>query len=579
MKKVHKFSSLILACIVLFALTNCDNSFLDISQRGVLTEDNLSTAENIDGFVIAAYAWPNKQIFSSTLHPCYYGCERSDDSYKGGGNLGSQIDLLQMETFTLCTPTGANFNGTWEGAFKGIGRVNTALQRLRDISEEEFPLKEQRIAEMRFLRGYEYFYMKIYFRYVPYIDEYLPKDEYIKVGNRDLNDLELWGKIYNDFEAAYNVLPETQAEVGRPTKYAAEAFMVITLLWMACEMDEENQIVNINQSRLNEALTHCNNIIESSKYDLCSDFAHNFLCEYDNNTPESIWELQCTIDDGTNGMSLNRALTLNTPNWQPYYRCCGFHKMSYNYANACRTGYDGLPLFDTFNNAELKQENWEAYFSENTFDPRFSHTAAIPNRPWKYNTTSMPLFPFIGYEDMEGFLHSMKEQIDPTGPCQWTNRFNSMNVKVIRYSEVLLWKAEILIRLGREDEALPIINQFRQRAASSTDLLKFADGTPQLNYRIEPYTDGVNCVWTSDFAWKALIWECRMEFAGEGKRFFDLVRFGVVDEVMNAYLNKEKTRLSWMDEAFFTSGRDEFLPIPQKAIIWSKGKYVQNVGY
>jgi hypothetical protein len=150
---------------------------------------------------------------------------------------------------------------------------------------------------------------------------------------------------------------------------------------------------------------------------------------------------------------------------------------------------------------------------------------------------------------------------------------------VIRYSEILLWKAEILIKLGREDEALPIINQIRQRSANSTGLLKFADGTPALNYHIEPYVDGVNCAWTNEFAWKAYVWETRLEFAGEGRRFFDLVRWGMAEEVMNAHFAKEKLRLEWLEPGHFTSGRDEFLPIPQQQIVWSKGKFVQNPGY
>jgi hypothetical protein len=252
--------------------------------------------------------------------------------------------------------------------------------------------------------------------------------------------------------------------------------------------------------------------------------------------------------------------------------------MSYDYINSCRTGADGLPLFDTYNDAELKGHYYE-YFSDNTFDPRLSHTAAIPGRPWAYNQEFMYDSAGTVHGELWGYCHSMKEQVDPFGPCQYQNRSNSKNVKVIRYSEILLWKAEILIKLNREDEALPIINELRQRAANSTELLKFADGTPQLNYNIQQYIDGVNCTWTNEFAWQALIWESRMEFAGEGRRFFDLVRWGIAEEVMNTHFEKEKTRLSWLSVGHFTPGRDEFIFIPQEAITWSKGKYIQNPGY
>jgi hypothetical protein len=577
----NKFGLIIISVIILImaTLTQCQDDFLNIPQKGVLTAENLSDPEYIDGFMIAAYGWPIKQGWPKSIHPCYYGCVRSDDSYKGaGGGLTAEVEWYQMEVFTLAVPTGDNQTTLFLGVWEGIGRCNTAIKVLRDVDVNDYPLKEQRIGEMRFLRGYEYFQIKTFHRWVPYIDENVPIDEYETVGNRDLTDLELWQKILDDFEAAYNVLPETQEDKGRPTKYAAEAFMVKTLLWMAYEMDANHQVVNINTARLNEALQHCNNIINSGQYSLCSDFAHNFLCSYDNNTPESIWEYQHTINDGTVQVNTNKNLSLNTPTWMPYYRCCDYHKMSYDYINSTRTGADGLPLFDTYNDAELKDHYYE-YYGENTFDPRLSHTAAIVNHPWAYNKDLLYDSAATPHGVLWGYSASLKEQVDPFGPCQYENRSNSKNTKIIRYSEILLWKAEILIKLGREDEALPIINEIRQRAANSTDLLTFKDGTPLLNYNIQPYDDGVNCTWDNDFAWKALIWESRMEFAGEGRRFFDLVRWGIAEEVMNKHFEKEKNRLSWLSVGHFTSGRDEFIYIPQAAITWSKGKYVQNPGY
>ena len=100
-----------------------------------------------------------------------------------------------------------------------------------------------------------------------------------------------------------------------------------------------------------------------------------------------------------------------------------------------------------------------------------------------------------------------------------------MNKRLIRYDEVVLWKAEVLIQLDRWDEALPLINKIRQRAANSTGRLKMADDKPIMNYKCELYKPGVNCTWTKDFAWKALEWENRLEFACEGRRFFDLQRW------------------------------------------------------
>ena len=132
-----------------------------------------------------------------------------------------------------------------------------------------------------------------------------------------------------------------------------------------------------------------------------------------------------------------------------------------------------------------------------------------------------------------------------------------MNKRLIRYDEVILWKAEVLIQLDRQDEALPLINKIRQRAANSLENLKTADGSYILNYK----------------------WENRLELACEGRRFFDLQRWGTLEKTMNAYFAVERNRFDWMNIARFTAGRDEFFPISQAQMKWAKGNYTQNPGY
>jgi hypothetical protein len=143
----------------------------------------------------------------------------------------------------------------------------------------------------------------------------------------------------------------------------------------------------------------------------------------------------------------------------------------------------------------------------------------------------------------------------------------------------MLFKAEALIELGRQDEALPLINQLRNRAAQSTALLKQGDGTPTSNYGMSAYKPGTNCTWTQDFARQALRWERRLEFATEGYHFFDLVRWGIAADYINKYFAIEKTRSSHLSDAAFKKGRDEYFPIPLNQINYSKGLYQQNVGW
>ena len=186
--------------------------------------------------------------------------------------------------------------------------------------------------------------------------------------------------------------------------------------------------------------------------------------------------------------------------------------------------------------------------------------------------------------EVYGYTMSQKLIVLPTCDCfRKTNPFmgSGLNYDVLRLDEVMLWRAEALIQLNTNlDEALSLINQIRQRAANSTGRLKFADGTPTGNFDVQPYIPGDNCpAWTRDFAFKALQWERHLEFATEGKWFFDLVRWGIADTYMNSYFDIERTRKSYLADARFTKNRDEYFPIPQTQISYVKGLYKQNYGW
>jgi len=579
---MKRLSNYILLLVIAFSISSC-KKFLDTAPQGVAPESDVSTAENVDGLVIAAYSWlPHEGIINQKLSP-WLADIKSDDSYKGGGGIGDQIPWYQWEIFTQNNASTGNNDGIWYAEYEGISRCNSALRALNTLDESVYPNKQQRIAEMRFLRGYFFLDLKRWYKWVPYFDENVTNDSIKTIPNHPdtaKNDLYLWQNIYNDFSAAANVLPVTQTDVGRPTKYAAEGEMLECLMWMAYEQDASNKVININASMLSQALTVADEIINSGKYSLATDFAENFLFDYDNKSPESIYEWQYSHDDGTTNGNLNGGTPLNAPWWPPYFSCCDFHKASYDMVNAFRVDANGIPIFDSFNDAE--PENNKTYFSTNNFDPRIGHTVAIPGLPWKYQQNL--LFDSSGARDPNnfGFFNSLKENVESDCPGL-VNLFwmwNSKNEIVIRYDRILLQKAEILIRLGREKEALPIINDIRQRAANSTGRLKFANGAPTLPYKISLYQDGVNCTWSNDFAWKALMWEDRLEFAMEGVRWYDLVRWGVAEPILNAYFAKEYPRgRPWMKDGHFTAGRDEFMPIPQPQMNYSFGVYKQNIGY
>ena len=186
--------------------------------------------------------------------------------------------------------------------------------------------------------------------------------------------------------------------------------------------------------------------------------------------------------------------------------------------------------------------------------------------------------------EVYGYTMSQKMLVLPSCPCfRKTNPFmgSGLNWDVLRLDDVMLMRAEALIQLNTNlNEALALINQIRERAAGSTERLKFADGSPTGKFDVKPYTPGENCpAWTQSFALSALQWERHLEFATEGKWFFDLVRWGIAAETMNKYFEVEKTRHTYLKDAKFKKNRDEYFPIPQTQISYVKGLYKQNVGW
>ncbi len=553
------------------ALLSSCSDFLDVPTKAILSEDQVAGADNADKFAVAAYASLGNDHYNIPFSLWPYGNVRSGDAYKGGRDEADIQAFYFMETFKNVKTDFGEADGIWYNIYIGISRANTALRNINNLSDADFPLKKVRQAEMRFLRAHWYFQLKNLFKYVPYIDENVAVTDYEKISNRDLTNDQLWDKIAADFKFAAENLPASQAEVGRANKYAAQAYLAKTRLYQAYEQDEKNNVTNINTDKLNQVVTLCDSVMQSS-YRLETDFGYNFMPGAYENGSESLFAVQYSHNDGTTKGRLNYGDILSTPQG---LGCCDFHKPSQNLANAYKTGADGLPMFTSFNSADLD-------LSVNTVDPRLNHTIAMPGHPWKYDPTLLYQKSWNRSPDVYGVFASLKENVSPKCDCfVQVDPFygNTKNRIIIRFADVLLWKAEALIELGRQTEALPLINQIRTRAKRSTPQLKMADGSYESNFNVSTYQPGVNCNWTQDFARNALRWERRLEFAMEGSRFFDLVRWGIADTYMNSYFEVEKTKRDYLKNGLFTKNRDEYLPIPYNQINFSKGVYKQNYGY
>lgn len=569
-KMKNKFVITFITTGLLF-FSSC-SKVLDYTPTGVLSSSDLTSPTAVEGLVTAAYsAIGNGDMIGPIYSNWVYGSVRSDDAYKGGGGTGDVGEIDAMEHYNLVTPTMDAFvSRTWKNLFKSISRANVALRAVNSLTDAQFPNKKLRLAELKFLRAHSYMTMKLIYKNIPIFDEAVSDDQILKVSN-DLKNEDAWNKIAADFQFAIDNLPESQPELGRANKLAAQAYLAKVRLFQAYEQDDKHQVININKTRLQQVVDLTQAVISSGKYSLSKDIADNFLPETENG-PESVFAIQFTINVGTTAGRLSFEDGLNYPHGAPQYGCCGFHAPSQNLVNAFTTDVNGLPNFDSFNNTI-------ADLNTSTVDVRLDHTVGIDGHPYKYDNTTPFSNSWVRDPGVYGNFHTMRYQqlassssYFKLGPFMGTAK----NYDIIRYDNVLLMQAEAYIELGQPEKALPIINQIRARAAASTGRLKKIDGTFASNYNIKTYS---STGWTQDYARKALRWERRMEFATEGDRFFDLVRWGIAEPTLNNYISIEKVRRSFLSTAKFTAGRDEYLPIPQSEITFTNGLYKQNPGY
>lgn len=555
----------------LLILSSC-SKVLDYTPTGVLASSDLKSPIAIEGLVNAAYSSiGNGDMIGPIYSKWAYGSVRSDDSYKGGGGTGDVGDIDAMEHYNLVSPSmGAFVSRTWTNVYKSISRANVALRAVNTLTDAEFPNKKIRIAELKFLRAHSYMTLKLLYKNIPIFDETATAEDILKVSN-DLKNEDSWNKIGADFQFAIDNLPAKQANLGRVNKFSAQAYLAKLRLYQAYEQDDKHKVISINKARMQQVVDLAQSVISSGNYALSNDIADNFLPETENG-PESVFAIQFTINDGTTAGRLSFEDGLNYPHGAPQYGCCGFHASSQNLVNAFTTDADGLPNFTTFNNSI-------ADLTTATVDVRIDHTVGIDGHPYKYDNTKPYSKSWVRDPGVYGNFHTMRKQQLATsasyfklGPFMGTAR----NYDIIRFDDVLLMQAEAYIELGQQDKAMIIINQIRKRAATSTGRLKKIDGTFASNYNVKEYT---SVGWTQDYARIALQWERRLEFATEGERFFDLVRWGIAESTLNNYISIEKSRRTFLATAKFTAGRDEYLPIPQSEIIFTNGLYKQNPGY
>ncbi len=578
---MKNIGGLILMVLLSGISISCGDDFLDKQPLGVVSDKVLANKSGLDQLLIAAYAQLDGLGHEGFIpwvagsSNFVWGSVSSDNSYKGS-DLGDQAPMLEIEKYLVEPPFGY-LDSEWRGLYDGVSRCNDVIRvaavavAAGTITLEQ---EEQYIAEARFLRGHYHFDAKQEFGNIPYIDENV--DDYFKEGNvsKDGAYVDTWLDIEEDFQYAIERLPPIRSQKGRADQWAAKAYLAKCYMW---QMD------------LAAVKPLLEDILNNGPYRLVDNYHDNFKIATNNNL-ESIWEYQASVNDGTGGFNGNFGDVLNFPFGGPG-GCCGFHQPSINGVNAHQTDGNGLPLLDTFNDTDVANDQ-----GLDSSDPFTEHTGPLdPRLDWSIGRRGIP---YLDWGDHPGKdwirnhnsggpyapkknLFYAEEEGTGSHAGSWTGGITANNVRLIRLAHIILWRAEVAADENDLITATQMVNLLRVRA----DNYHVQEGgvgddgnhsNDAANYDVGLYPTFPS----QEYAWKAIKFEHRLEFFMEGFRFFNLVRWEDADEVLNKYLEKEKTHRTYLEGMSFTPGKHEYFPIPQVQIdVVGPEVLRQNPGY
>jgi starch-binding outer membrane protein, SusD/RagB family len=553
-------------------LNNCDD-FLDKAPKGTTTLESFSNEAGVNALLIGAYstldgAQTANQSVASAGSPKNWPWNLASDDATKGSTAGDIIDLFYLETYQP-TPDNPWMNYKWTIGYDGIARTNEVLKALaiaeKDINDIDKVNSLK--AQARFIRGFWHLRLQEMFWQVPYISE--------DVNARTVkNDHPIWPEIEADLQFAIDNLPDSYAgEPGRATKWAAMGMKAYAHLF---------------QHEYAEAKVLLDNIIESGRFDLVANYRDNFSAATENNK-ESVFELQQSVNDGSGTSSSHGNLDSQLCNGFNRFvpSCCGFYQPTQDLVNAFKVDDNGLPLLGIggpkFNDDNLKNDynisvSQEFIPTDHLVDPRLDQTVGrrgVDYLGWGIMTGAewIRSQSFGGPYIQKKLMYSKSEQALAANAL--FARQHSINYRYLRYARILLWRAECAVEEGDLETARLLVNKVRKRAANPVNITmgkvlnyKYPSGPadavvdmnqPAANYLVAEYA----AFPSTEYATAAVRMEQRLEFGMEGHRFFDLVRWGIDDEVLPEYIEKDSQFRYAMQGAVYTPEKNSRWPIPR----------------
>lgn len=502
--KLRNINYLVFGSIMALAFTSCSKEYLDVEPKGTYLEENYYSNETqAYSGLIAIYDVLGKESrgFENMVTMMNAG---SDDHYAGGGGPDDGAGIHAFSNYSITASTiPASY---WGDYYQGIFRANVLISKLPDIPMGEAN-RARFTAEAKALRGYFYFQLVRMFGNIPLIVDPLPTADIYNV--EQASKEAVYAQIETDLEEAKNNLPDMvnlATEAGRFSKGAVQALLGKVYLYDGKNAQAADELAEVNGTPGG-----------TSKYGyrLLDNFAD--LWDFQNTfNSESILETtntnQSNADWGFWGSGADEGNSINIMvGPRSYVRSSG------------STAPDFAPgwSFNVFT---------QGFYDLIKDDPRFDATVA----DLKAYEEADEIEYLHGDQDTGYYLRKfMPLNSDATTGGGVKELNYQQHVYMIRLADTYLLEAEALGGSGARAQAL-------------LDAVRARVGLPSVPISTQ-------AIWN----------ERRLELAGEGHRWFDLVRTG------NA--------ASALSNRGFTAGKNEVLPIPLREM--ENTLIVQNPNY
>lgn len=501
-----------------FAVAGCMDDFLNHTPPVDRVQDNFfQTQADADQAMFAIYETLTFSHGRSNngFHPFDLVSNiLSDDAYGGGSGSGDQPELLEFNAHNISVTNG-KASGLWADRHTGIYRANLLLENIENIDFESEEIRDNYEAEARFLRAYHYFDLVRFFGNIPLFTRPLDASD-IRV--EQVPPGEVYDFIASELAAAIPNMRESvpDAEVGRATKYAAQALLGRVYLYHQDYAKPVFGAGDLPVSRA-EVVSHLEDIINNSGRVLLDDYSDLWGAQ-NNNNDESVFEIQHVTNTFGDWGFLNGSIG-NWATTMSGLRGVGFHPV---YSQ----GWAFQPV--TPDLADAFDQDTDSRYFISLLDPVAEGVNHDPGAMYQWQGHA-----FKKFYPRNADIPSLNTEFN------WP-----YNRPVLRFADVLLMAAEL-----EAPNAQQYFDQVRQRA--------YGDDFAQI-----PATK------------ENIMEERRLEFAGEGHRYWDLLRMGLetAKEKIDAQ-SAENININ------FRLDRLGLLPIPQSEISLSDNTLEQNPGY